>query len=397
MHIGNICSSMSRRGGGVSEVVRCLSLALSSMQLQVSVFAGRDGDSARDTFGWGDVPLHLGEVYGPISFGWQPGLTASLEAVRPDVLHLHGLWTYSSVAALRWRSGAKGTVISPHGMLDLWALRNSHQKKRIAMALFERRNLSGASCIHALCDNERAAIREIGIDTPVAVIPNGVDLRQTDGDISEPNWSSRIPEGAKVLLFLGRIHPKKGLDPLLEAIAELTGADCERWHLVVAGWDQDGAEAGLAEKAEALGLEGRVHFVGPQFGVDKKASFSRADAFVLPSFSEGLPMAILEAWAFSLPVLMTDECNLPEGFSAGAALKVSTDPPEMAVVLEHFFSMDERDVAAMGAAGRRLVETKFSWPAIAKDMAALYAWVAGDGKDMPDTVDVPCNPRAREL
>jgi poly(glycerol-phosphate) alpha-glucosyltransferase len=264
-------------------------------------------------------------------------------------------------------------------MLDPWALRNSAWKKRLAAWAYENANLRGAACIHALCDSELQAIRTYGLRNPVAVVPNGVDLPRQQ--VSKPTrWEADLPDGAKVLLYLGRLHPKKGLPNLLRAwrlSARERGSS--KWRLVIAGWDQGGHEAELRRLAEELCIAETVVFAGPQFGEDKAASFHRATAFVLPSFSEGLPVAVLEAWAHGLPVVMTPQCNLPEGLAAGAAVQVDPEPASIAAGLWELFRMSDAEREAMGERGRRLVEERFSWPKIAQQMKAVYEWVLGGG------------------
>ena len=186
-----------------------------------------------------------------------------------------------------------------------------------------------------------------------------------------------MPAGRRIMLFLGRIHPKKGLMNLLQAWARLP-ADAA-WQLVVAGWDQGGHQQELETFAAAHGLRDRVTFVGPLHGPVKAAAYANANAFILPSFSEGLPMTVLEAWAHGLPVLMTPACNLPEGFAEGAAAEISTDPEMMARSLLRFMSAGDHERAAFGLHGRALAENRFNWTRIAGEMLSVYRWVAGAG------------------
>ncbi len=185
-----------------------------------------------------------------------------------------------------------------------------------------------------------------------------------------------------MLLFLGRLHPKKGLLNLVRAWAEVQAdrpAGAADWVLVIAGWDQGGHEARLRRLIDELGAAGTVRLVGPQFGDQKAASLAFADAFVLPSVSEGLPVAVLEAWSFSLPVLMTDACNLPEGFAAGAALRIEPDPAPMAEALRSLIAMSDADRQAMGTHARALVRERFQWSEIARQMKSIYEWLLGGG------------------
>src|SRR5207244_469476 len=126
-------------------------------------------------------------------------------------------------------------------------------------------------------------------------------------------------------------------------------------------------------------------FLGPRFGEEKATAYRNADAFVLPSLSEGLPMAVLEAWAHAKPVLMTPECNLPEGFEANAALPIGTTPEEIAAGLKVLRQMSDKDRSQMGNRGRALVATRFSWPRIGEQMRDVYEWALGGGA-VPESV-----------
>jgi poly(glycerol-phosphate) alpha-glucosyltransferase len=285
-------------------------------------------------------------------------------------------------------------MVSPHGMLDPWAVRNSRWKKKLAYWLYERAHLQGASVMRALCESEAEAFRQFGLKTPIAIIPNGVDLPEDgEGDMLKMKGEKA---GRKTLLFLGRIHPKKGLPNLIRAFAESRKSNVavsEPWQLVIAGWDQGGHEVELVKLCEKLGLsyesrgsriverdsEASVVFFGPAFGHEKKSLLSTADAFVLPSFSEGLPMSVLEAWSYKLPVVMTRECNLSEGFSADAAIQIETSPESIIQGLNSLFLMSESELQLMGAKGRALVEERFTWKTVAKHVSEVYGWMIGGG------------------
>jgi glycosyltransferase involved in cell wall biosynthesis len=376
--IAYLLSSLSRINGGISESVRRLAQSLPvPAGAAASVLGLRDAYSDADLALWNPLRPQVFPVRGPRAIGYAPALASALADVNADVTHAAGLWMYPSVAHHRWvRRSRRPCVISPHGMLDAWALRNSAWKKRLAGALFERAHLEQAACLHALCAPEAEAIRAYGLTNPICVIPNGIDLPVLSEPPSPPAWAGRIPSGRNVLLFLGRLHPKKGLRSLLQAWAR---ARTPAWHLVIAGWDQGGHERELQALAEAHQLREHVCFCGPLHGPDKAAAYAAAQAFILPSFSEGLPMTILEAWAYGLPVLMTTACNLPEGFQANAALKISTDPGMLAQEISRFLDWPVEERAAMGRRGHDLVARQFSWNRIAGEFLSLYRWIAGQG------------------
>lgn len=223
-------------------------------------------------------------------------------------------------------------------------------------------------------------MRAYGLRNPIAVIPNGIDLPETKQIILPPPWEGRAGSGANVMLFLGRIHPKKGLENLIRAwrmVKDRGIVGLREWHLVIAGWSQGRHEDTLKQVTRALDVERDVTFVGPLHGASKDAALRAASAFALPSFSEGLPMSILEAWSYSLPVLMTPECNIPEGFAAAAAIAFRPEAESIAQGLANFVSMPAPARREMGINGRRLVESNFAWPGQANQMMTVYQWVLG--------------------
>jgi len=275
-------------------------------------------------------------------------------------------------------------------MLDAWALDNARLKKRIAAACFQRRHLQRAACLHALCNSEAKAIRSYGLTNPICVIPNGVDLPESPVT-DPPPWCGEAVANRKVILFLGRLHPKKGLRHLLEGwhalLSERAGVR-ESWCVVIAGWDEGGHRAELEDQAASLAIADTVFFVGPVQGKEKAAAFAHADAFILPSFSEGLPMAILEAWSYGLPVGATRECNLPEGPDAGAAIAMSADAAGARACLESMTSLSADERITMGEKGRRLVREQFTWDVVSREMFNVYEWLCNSAS-RPDCVHLP--------
>jgi glycosyltransferase involved in cell wall biosynthesis len=171
------------------------------------------------------------------------------------------------------------------------------------------------------------------------------------------------------------------------------GQKSGEWVLAIAGWDQDGHEDELKSLATKLDIswadvkgqtaavraDCSVVFLGPQFGNAKHECYANCDAFILPSFSEGLPMVVLEAWAHGKPVLMTLACNLPEGFAANAAIRIEPNVESVAIRLEELFCLGSSNLCSLGTNGRTLVAGRFAWPKIASNMKSVYEWVLGGG------------------
>jgi glycosyltransferase involved in cell wall biosynthesis len=388
MRIAFLTASISRNAGGLYDATRLLARQLSQEgTLSVSVVGLMDEWTTDDHKGWLGLDVHAASVRGPRSLGYAPAMRVALDNRVLDVLHTHGLWMYPSIASLMWvRRHGRPYIVSPHGMLDKWALNNSYWKKRAARLLYEDAHLRGANCLHALCLAEYEAIRGFGLKNPVCVIPNGINLpdRQT---IPPPAWRKRVPENNRILLYLGRLHPKKGLASLLRAWRRAYAcAEAKSWALVIAGWDQGGHEAELKELANNFGIRS-VYFVGPQFEEAKQASYACADAFVLPSISEGLPMTVLEAWSYRLPVMITPACNLPEAFDVGTSIQIEPIEESIAEGLAKLFRMDNGSRIEMGQRGYELAAQRFSWPRIAQEMMTVYRWVLGKGTK-PDCVQI---------
>lgn len=370
----NLTGSISRNAGGLYESVRRLVQSLIRQGVDVRVIGMLDEFTATDIGAWSPARVVSCRISRPKAFGYSPDFMRALIAYRPDLTHTHGLWRYPSVATNNYsRTTHSPYLVSPHGMLDPWALRNSRWKKMVAHAFYEGTHLRGAACLRALCESEARAIRQIGLKNPICIIPNGIDPPTDEGQ-KAASTKSKVEK--KVLLYLGRIHPKKGLVNLLKAWATVPQRD---WILEIVGWDQGGHERDLKALSSVLGVGDSVRFPGPKFGEEKIAYYRDCDGFVLPSFSEGVPMVILEAWVHGRPVLMTPECNLPEGFTAGAALRIETNVESIAQGLRNLFAMSTVECAEMGARGLQLARSRFSWPLIANELKQVYEWMLGGG------------------
>lgn len=408
MNLVTLVGSISRRAGGLFESVRRLDQETMTVtgdarapihttndlldKINVSVLGIRDEFTDMDCLSWSPVPVSAFPRVGPRGFAYAPGLAHRLSVSRSDLVHVHGLWQFTSLAALRWHHGCRRPyLVSPHGMLDPWALQHGHWKKQLCWLAYEKRHLQSAACLRALCSAEADAIRRLGLMAPICVIPNGVDLPRTPHLSLTPEPCTSSLNGRKMLLYLGRLHPKKGLVPLLRAWKAVSPPS---WNLVIAGWEQNQYESTLRQLAGELGLcgsstpdqdngNGSVHFIGPQFGTQKASWLRRCDAFVLPSLSEGLPMAVLEAWAFGKPVLISDRCNLPEGVAAGAAIQIDVTIDGITEGLRSLFTLTDSALEEMGRRGRNLVQTKFSWRSVAAEMKQVYAWILGSGSKPP--------------
>jgi len=380
--VATLVASASRNAGGLFSSVRGLSQSLARSGATVDVKL-----TGEDLPAWSPLNVRIFSRRGPARFGFAPGLASQLREGQYDTLLTHGLWMYTSYVSGQWaEQSGRPCIVNPHGMLDPWAVRQSTWKKRVALLLYEGDNLRRASCVRALCDAEADAIRQFGIKRPVCVIPNGLDLPDDTMPKGAPPWSDSVDRGRRVLLFLSRVHPKKGLVNLLRAWAAVGDASKD-WALVIAGPDEKRHATQLKSVTQALHLQESVTILGPLFGAAKHQAFSNAAAVVLPSFSEGVPVAIQEAWAYRLPVLMTKHCNLSHEASQGAGIETEADPPSLAEGLRALFVLSDVERLSMGSIGRRIVEDRFAWSTCGRQMLEVCQWLSHGGPQ-PDVVRI---------
>lgn len=387
MKVAHLTGPLGKRGGGIPYSVLPLARDLAKLGHDVSVLSTEplDADPSR----WRPARIAGFPFIGPEQFSYCREMTNALDREDADLVHTHGLWRHPSVVARRWKAAGNGKrIVSVHGMLNESALKIATWKKRIALRMYENAHLREADCIHALSDAEGKAVRDFGLSNPIAVVPNGVTLPTPLSADVGPDWEAAVPQGKNVLLYLGRLHPIKGLIELIEGwhSACTSAPDCA-WVLVIAGWDDADMLGSMRETVATLKLQDSVFFVGPQFDDAKRLSLQSADAFILPSTSEGLPVAVLEAWSHGLPVLMSRNCNLDIGFDVGAAIEANPDREDIEAGLLQLFGRTATERQDMGARGRTLVEKRFTWVAAAEKMSAVYEWLTG-ARPAPDCVDI---------
>jgi len=265
-------------------------------------------------------------------------------------------------------------IVSAHGMLEPWALTNKRMKKTIYAAVTERSTLACASCLRALTRDEADDYRKFGLSNPIVIVPNGVEVQQYPADI----FLNRFPhlQGRRLILYLGRIHYKKGPDILMRAW-QLIEQQFPESQLVIAGPDSEGTEAAIKQLAIRLNLYGRITFTGHLSGDLKWSALTASSLFVLPSHSEGFSVAILEALGCARPVVISPQCHFPEIVEQRCGWLVEPVCEPLAAVLANALQAPPTVVEEMGARGQALVQERYRWDAIGYQMAEVYRWVLG--------------------
>jgi glycosyltransferase involved in cell wall biosynthesis len=314
-----------------------------------------------------------------------PLLEAGVEVLPPgegwqgaavDLIHDHGLWLPSNhqVARLAGRRGL-ARVVSPRGMLEPWALNHRKWKKRLAWHLYQKRDLGSAALLHATADSEAEQFRRLGLRGQIVTLPNGVDL--------PPAGAGGPPvqdDAVRTVLFLSRIHPKKGLPMLLQAWSRLRP---EGWRLRIAGPDEGGHRAELERLADELKLRGSVSLEGALEGAEKEEAFRECGLVVLPTFSENFGIVVAEALARGLPVITTTGAPWQGLLTRRCGWWVAPEVAALEGALREACARDPQALREMGQRGVRWMAEDFSWQGIARRMAAAYEGiVSGRGPAM---------------
>jgi glycosyltransferase involved in cell wall biosynthesis len=259
--------------------------------------------------------------------------------------------------------------------LEPWALRHKRLKKAAYAALVEIRNMKGAACLRALSVDEANDYRRLGLTSPIAIIPNGVE---PGPDVSGETFLNAYPTLAskRIVLFLGRLHHKKGLHMLLKAWARVV-PKVDDLHLVIAGPDSEGTLVSLHELRSSLKIQSSVTFAGILNGQEKWSALAAASVFVLPSYSEGFSVAVLEALSMAVPVMVSSACHIPEVEAAGCGWVISGNGQGLESALIQYSALSEGALAQMGKRGEELVSRRFTSSAVGKQMSEVYDWIEG--------------------
>jgi glycosyltransferase involved in cell wall biosynthesis len=434
----HLTTSVSRLAGGPFQSIRHLArgVAAVSNKFQVAIVGTHDSYTDRDIESWSPLAVRTHKVRGPQRFGYARGMATDLLSSGPDLVHVHGMWQYPSIAVLRWaRRTGKPYIVSPHGMIEPWSLQQSRFKKLLAGWLYQWPCLEKAACIRATSTLEAQSIRLAGFKNPIALIPNGVEVPEVGGRRSDnggrpgevanqglhgPGKAESGSQKSEVrrALFLSRIHPKKGLLNLVKAWAIVQKADGGRrttdegrrkpearrqtpdvgspssvlrppssdvWELLIVGPDEGGHLAEVRAAVRAAGLEKQILFQGEAMGEAKTRLYCESDLFVLPSYSENFGLVIAEALSCGVPVITTHATPWEELETHRCGWWIETGVESLVKALREAMALSDVERSEMGRRGRQLIEDHYTWPAIARQMCAVYEWMLGAGP-RPDCV-----------
>lgn len=306
---------------------------------------------------------NLATIKHPIEFRRQ--FQFLLKGIQPDVFHVNGCWTPSCALTQKWaqETGVK-VVLTPHGMLEPWILARHYWTRKVpALLLYQKAAVKRADYLHATAVSEKENLLKLGYNHRIEIIPNGIEV---DKISLKNNWKRK-----KRILFLSRIHVKKGIEFLLEAAALLKNK-LEGYVIEIAGEGEKEYISQLKQKAKELQIESLVQFCGGVYGDQKWKLFQEADVFVLPTYSENFGIVVAEALACGTPVITTQGTPWKELETAhcGWWTEIGTQPT--ADALNKFLQLPIQELETMGRNGRKLVEQEYSSRKMAEDMVKLY-------------------------
>ena len=401
MKVLHVLQALSKNFGGTTTVLHDLVIAQCATGLDVDVVS-TNVDAPRGVLPI--APNRFIEYHGarmrycsvefrPLLFSRDLKRYIDQNIARYDIVHIHGLYRFPPTYAA-WQARRQGVpyVITPHGALDPYLYARSSSGKLGFKRLYERwfdlPNLHSAGAIHYTAEEERERASFLNLRAPSFVVPNGLDWSQYDALPARGALRARLGLGeAPLVLFLGRLHFKKGLDLLIPAFDALRQR-VPGVQLVIAGPENDDYGEKVRGWVRERALDAAVHFVGPLQGAEVVQAYVDADVFALPSYTENFGMTVAEAMACALPVVISDQVNIhAEITGAGAGLVTRCDADEVTEALETLLN-DANRRKTMGEAGRRLVQARFTWPVIVDALTVEYERViarhhAGKGAHAP--------------
>jgi len=374
MRILHLIATLAPESGGTAQACLEMASVIAARGHQVSIYTTDWGSPGRPLPAGSTVEIETFPVLWPRV--WKPSIGLARTLRRDistfDVVHLHSLYLFHDWIGgdLAHKSGVP-YIVSPHGLLDPYIWRRSRARKRVMEITFQDRVLRRAAAIHYTSDLERDISAPYGQGAPPRVVPLGVRLDGFENLPPAEDFARRFPAaaGRRIVLFLSRVHEKKGLDLLIPAFAAARKSAPDL-HLVIAGPDD-----GMLERARALArqhqVENEVTFTGMLIGTDKLAAFSAASMFVLPSYSENFGIAIVEAMAAGLPAIVSDQVNIHREIDGGGAVVV---PCEVGAVTRAIESLaaDPVRLNQMAAEARDTARKLYDWRNVAVSLEDLY-------------------------
>ena len=368
MKILSFVSSLDLSSGGPSRSVPMLAKGLAELGVDITLMTIRSENMNTHALEGTTVKLKVLE-----STFSRKEIAKYLEDERFELIQIQSMWDlpYHKVMVEARRLGIP-YIVTPRGMLEPWSLSQKKWKKKLAWWLYQRNDVQKSACVFTTAKMEADHVSELGITTCKAVIPNGIET------VGYPCKSS-IGGVKKQVLFLSRVHVKKGIELLFEAWKRIH-PDFSDWQLLVIGNGEAEYIHSLENRVDSLGLKDSIKILPPVFGEAKINVYQESALFCLPSFSENFGMVIAEAMSCGTPVITTTNCpwTILNETNTGWCIDLSVDNLEHA--LREAMGMDANALYDMGQKASKLIYDNFDYRSVTRRTLQLYEWLLGGGE-----------------
>ena len=360
MKIIHYIPSIDRTAGGTSTYMQVLAKGLGEIA-EVHIIT----HASENPLAMENCTVHYVPEYNPFKGSWRKRVTEMMEEVRPDIVHVNCCWmpACAAVQHIAQKHGYK-VVLTPHGMLEPWIIKRHYWTRKVpALLLYQKAAVRKADCIQSTAESERDNLLKLGYNKNIKVVRLGIDA---DGIEMKRSWKK-----TRQILFLSRVHVKKGINFLIEAAVALR-SELQGYKILVAGEGDADYVAEMKRMIEDNGLQDIVQLIGGVYGEEKWQLFQTSDFFVLPTHSENFGLAIAESLASGTPVITTVGTPWHDlnDTNSGAWIEIGTQP--LVETLRKFLALSDGELEAMGRNGRRLIEEKYSAHVMAKEMMEVY-------------------------
>lgn len=314
--------------------------------------------------------IHNVSVYNPINSRFKNEVSKLFDVIKPDLVHVNCCWmpACAFIQQMAQKRNIK-VVLTPHGMLEPWIIKRHYWTRKLpALLLYQKAAIQNADCIQSTAESERDNLMKLGYNTNIKIVRLGIDA---DGIELKKSWKK-----TRQILFLSRVHVKKGINFLIEA-ASVLREELKGYKILVAGEGDADYVAAMKKMIEERGVQDIVQLTGGVYGDEKWRLFQSSDFFVLPTHSENFGLAIAESLASGTPVITT--VGTPwidlNDTDSGACIEIGTQP--LVDILRKFLALSDTELEAMGRNGRKLIEEKYSSRVMAKEMMKVYGSLFG--------------------
>ena len=360
MKVIHYIPSIDRTAGGTSTYMQVLAKGLGELaEVHIITHASENPLPIENCM------IHNVSGYNPLNGRFKKEVVGLLDEIKPDIVHVNCCWL-PVCAAIQYIAQKRGlkVVLTPHGMLEPWIVKRHYWTRKLpALMLYQKATVQKADCIQSTAESERDNLMTLGYNSNIRIVKLGIDAESIT---MKTSWKKN-----KQLLFLSRVHVKKGINFLIEA-ADILREELQGYKILVAGEGDADYITTLKQQIVDKGLQEIIQLIGGVYGDEKWRLFQSSDFFVLPTHSENFGLAIAESLASGTPVITTvgTPWNDLNSSNSGAWIEIGTQP--LVETLRRFLSLSDEELETMGKNGRKLIETKYSAKVMAEEMMEVY-------------------------